>query len=631
MRTLDPILTDALANQKGETFIRVLTWQDIAAYNAAPTVAENTWDCVKFDIYSTSANATIVTDHDYTKQAFSVFIIERGVSISGTEYPVQSGIYFVRSYKEYAGLIELTGSSFPNLKISMPGNDTYENIITDFCAAIGKTATFSDPSAEWLGFTYMDVGSTISLNKADRFENQLKQKYLIGVYEREPKELVFYQNDHSMIYNTSVCWSAELSLFVAVASSGTNRVFTSSDGVAWTARTAAEQNQWRGVCWSAGLSLFVAVASSGTNRVMTSPDGITWTARAAAAAQFWNSITWSPTLSLLVAVGHSATNHVMTSSNGITWTLRTCATQLTDVAWSAALGMFSACGLAGGAYSTNGTTWTAHTATGNGITWSAELALFVVVGDLAIRTSTNGTAWTSRTPPSPNSYDWSAVAWSASLSLFVAVGRESASGLDLYSIATSPDGITWTRRASSFYWSDVAWSASLSLFVAVGETVKTSADGIAWHDIGAPDVFLTYLDGSDHHIMRGTNEVYFEDAGGSQRGDTTKPKWNIGYSTHFPITRADPYYKYYLKAAPVRLDITEDDVIHFTPNFTLDPTKTISARAKISEHFNPKQSPAWFQIVRTNVLFEASEGNASGATIGDILAEPADRLHIRTF
>ena len=74
----------------------------------------------------------------------------------------------------------------------------------------------------------------------------------------------------------SVCWSPELSLFVAVATTGTgNRVMTSPDGINWTSRTSATENNWRCVCWSPELSLFVAVSSSGTgNRVMTSDIGI---------------------------------------------------------------------------------------------------------------------------------------------------------------------------------------------------------------------------------------------------------------------------------------------------------------------------------------------------------------------
>jgi len=43
---------------------------------------------------------------------------------------------------------------------------------------------------------------------------------------------------------------------------------TSPDGINWTSQTAAEANSWNSVCYGNGL--FVAVASTGTNRVMTS-------------------------------------------------------------------------------------------------------------------------------------------------------------------------------------------------------------------------------------------------------------------------------------------------------------------------------------------------------------------------
>jgi hypothetical protein len=68
-----------------------------------------------------------------------------------------------------------------------------------------------------------------------------------------------------------VCWSPEAGLFVAVANTGTgNRVMTSPDGITWTARTSAADNQWHSVTWSPEAGLFVAVAYSGTgNRVMT--------------------------------------------------------------------------------------------------------------------------------------------------------------------------------------------------------------------------------------------------------------------------------------------------------------------------------------------------------------------------
>jgi hypothetical protein len=70
-----------------------------------------------------------------------------------------------------------------------------------------------------------------------------------------------------------VTWAKELGLLVAVALSGTgNRVMTSPDGITWTARSSAADNQWLSVTWAKELGLLVAVAQTGTgNRVMTSP------------------------------------------------------------------------------------------------------------------------------------------------------------------------------------------------------------------------------------------------------------------------------------------------------------------------------------------------------------------------
>ena len=50
---------------------------------------------------------------------------------------------------------------------------------------------------------------------------------------------------------------------------------TSPDGITWTARSSAsDANGWYSVCWSPELSIFVAVAYNGTNRVMTSNIGM---------------------------------------------------------------------------------------------------------------------------------------------------------------------------------------------------------------------------------------------------------------------------------------------------------------------------------------------------------------------
>jgi hypothetical protein len=85
---------------------------------------------------------------------------------------------------------------------------------------------------------------------------------------------------------------------------------TAAAGFQWTARAAAEANQWRSVTYGDGL--FVSVALDGTNGVMTSLDGTTWTARSAAEANQWISVTYGD--GLFVAVSSNGTNRVMTAS-----------------------------------------------------------------------------------------------------------------------------------------------------------------------------------------------------------------------------------------------------------------------------------------------------------------------------
>lgn len=252
---------------------------------------------------------------------------------------------------------------------------------------------------------------------------------------------------------TQVCWSPELSLFVAVADTGTgNRVMTSPDGLIWTTRASAADNGWNYVVWSSELSLFVAVAYSGSgNRVMTSSNGISWTTRITNNNN-WPQICWSPELSLFVAVADTGSgNRVMTSLNGIDWITRTSAA---DNGW-------------------------------HGICWSKERGIFVAVAYSGtgnrVMTSPDGITWTTRSSAADN--QWFDVCWSSELGLFVAVA---ASGVG-NRIMTSADGITWTTRSTPAdnTWYNITWCKEISLFISVaasgaGNRIMTSSDGISW-------------------------------------------------------------------------------------------------------------------------------------------------------
>jgi hypothetical protein len=111
----------------------------------------------------------------------------------------------------------------------------------------------------------------------------------------------------------SICYSEELKLFVAVASTGTNRVMRSLDGMNWTIVTSAPNNNWNSVCYSKKRNLFVAVGNTGNNRAMTSSDGgATWTARQAATDNWWYSICYGDGTFVAVAQDGSG-NRVMTN------------------------------------------------------------------------------------------------------------------------------------------------------------------------------------------------------------------------------------------------------------------------------------------------------------------------------
>jgi len=237
--------------------------------------------------------------------------------------------------------------------------------------------------------------------------------------------------------------------FVAVSNNGTNRVMTSTDGITWTPRSVPASS-WASVTYGNGV--FVAVAGFGTDRIMTSPDGVTWTPRGSS-TDSWAGITFGN--NTFVAVASMGTNRVMTSTDGITWTNRSVPT--------------------GGIQGWSAVTW------GN----NKFVAISFTGFNDRVMTSPDGVTWTYA--QAIHNGNWSSIAYGNNL--FVATASNSGSSSDY--LMTSSDGTTWTPRTAAVA---VGWNAVVyggGKFVAVSSSgssrVMTSTDGITWTGHTAAD------------------------------------------------------------------------------------------------------------------------------------------------
>lgn len=124
--------------------------------------------------------------------------------------------------------------------------------------------------------------------------------------------------------NTDIIWASSINLFIVTRNSFglAQSIYTSPDGIIFTIRTTPQSGtNWEGAAWSPSLGLAVVVASSGAQRVMTSTDGIVWTLGTAIPSFGWKSVDWSVDLNLFCAVGDAGA--IMTSTDGVVWTTQT--------------------------------------------------------------------------------------------------------------------------------------------------------------------------------------------------------------------------------------------------------------------------------------------------------------------
>lgn len=267
-------------------------------------------------------------------------------------------------------------------------------------------------------------------------------------------------------------------------------IFTSTDGISWTTRSAANSSstEFKSVIYDG--SQFVAVGNTFNSptvppRIATSPDGITWTAR---------SWTVSPSLTeyvlsditvgggRLTAVG--ANGVIITSTDsGVTWTneTQTSIASFSGVASNGTMrvGVGRNGGYNGVIINNDGTAWSliANNMTDfypRDIVWTGSQ--FVAVGGdtsnlvpnaaSVTMTSADGIHWARHTVANaPAGQVFMSVVWDGSK--LYAVGGDSGSNR---MIMSSTDGIVWAAEFQSTGYTFAGVAASPSGIVAVGGT-----------------------------------------------------------------------------------------------------------------------------------------------------------------
>jgi photosystem II stability/assembly factor-like uncharacterized protein len=270
-------------------------------------------------------------------------------------------------------------------------------------------------------------------------------------------------------------------LWVAVGESGT--IQTSADGENWTARTSPVPDDLTDVAWSG--SQFVAVGNDGV--VLTSPDGITWSAQVSGTGDSFTAVAATPSLMVASTFPYpGSTSAIYTSSDGVSWTQQAPGIgTFNDIIYAGA--QWLAVSSYSVARSVDGVTWNVTSnAPGNAIGYLQSVihdgSRYVAVGsfpDGSVYTSPDGVSWSLRA----SKQDLRAVARRPADGRLVAVATS-----DVSMISTD-EGASWEFGGLNSFvgdlFLDVAWFAPLNAFVALvqegaNEGIYTSTDGLAW-------------------------------------------------------------------------------------------------------------------------------------------------------
>jgi photosystem II stability/assembly factor-like uncharacterized protein len=119
-------------------------------------------------------------------------ILTRGVTIASSQYTLSTSKFCIISSTWDGNFQTFKCHLIPRVYYNAAGDLTYNQVITAFCAKFNKTAVFLDGAAAWLAWQFLPTGRSLTLNNAQTFFQQLKQKYFIFACDNGSDQILFY-------------------------------------------------------------------------------------------------------------------------------------------------------------------------------------------------------------------------------------------------------------------------------------------------------------------------------------------------------------------------------------------------------------------------------------------------------
>jgi hypothetical protein len=187
-RTVPAAITDAIASQAYQpAFV-------LSAYSPDDTLIFQTRDVVDFQIRQTAFTVKFVslTRAQIPKDS-SRLILSRGIVDQGEDVLIHTSKHYLVSNIWDGKYTTLDCQLFPEKSYLDSTPDTWRTVITEFCAAYGKTPVFADDEGPPWDYQFVQTGQVLSLANSDNFLNLLKQKYFVFAADNGNETVLFYK------------------------------------------------------------------------------------------------------------------------------------------------------------------------------------------------------------------------------------------------------------------------------------------------------------------------------------------------------------------------------------------------------------------------------------------------------